>query len=231
MYKQIENKFKIGSKERTNKILFAVFTLIVALITAVPLAKTNAPIWSLIVAGVGDGVLLYIGTYCYIFIHLKRKKIKDVHFFNIENVIAHYQDEVHQKDLDLLYNITKDYNIDTIEKLQEAIRHYQNLLPRKVISGGTWLSICALSVSIAAFITVESQTTITAHLEVLIAVLVALTVIYFVFKVIGQELLQKFGKHAMYERLEAALSELYFTASIDEESDGEENATEQKENE
>ena len=98
------------------------------------------------------------------------------------------------------------------------------------MSGGTWMSIFALGVSIAAFISVESQTSATAHMEVLVVIWIILALIYFVFKVIGQELLQKIGKHAMYERLEAALSELYFTASIDEDSDCKENVPEHKEN-
>ena len=91
------------------------------------------------------------------------------------------------------------------------------------------MSIFALGVSIAAFISVESQTSVTAHLEVLVAVWITLALIYFAFKVIGQELLQRFGKHAMYERLEAALSELYFKATTDTDADDKGNSTEQNE--
>ena len=227
MYKQIESEFQFGSKERADKILFAIIVVIIAIITALPFAKTDAPIWSFLVVGFGEGLLLYVGSYIYIF--FKKGKNEKVSFFNIEKTIELYQKEVHIRDLDLLRNITKNHSIDTPKKLQEAIRHYQNLLPRKVLSGGTWMSIFALGVSIAAFISVESQTSVTAHLEVLVAVWITLALIYLAFKVIGQELLQRFGKHAMYERLEAALSELYFMATTDTDADDKGNSTEQNE--
>ena len=227
MYKQIESEFQFGSKERVDKILFAIIVVIIAIITALPFAKTDAPIWSCLGVGFGEGLLRDVGSYIYIF--LKKGKNEKVSFFNIEKTIELYQKEVHIRDLDLLRNITKNHSIDTPEKLQEAIRHYQNLLPRKVLSGGTWMSIFALGVSIAAFISVESQTSVTAHLEVLVAVWITLALIYLAFKVIGQELLQRFGKHAMYERLEAALSELYFMATTDTDADDKGNSTEQNE--
>ena len=236
MYIQIENEFKIGSKERANSIIFILVTVIIAIITTLPFAKTDAPIWLFLVVGLAEGVFLYVGSYIYMFATVKKDKkvINDekdkVDFFNIDSVVDLYKKIVHRRDLDLLFNITKKYHIDTTEKLQEAIRHYQNLLPRKVVSGGTWMSIFALGVSIAAFITVKSQTSITAHLEVLVAVWITLGLLYLAFKVIGQELLQRFGKHAMYERLEAALSELYFTATTDSDDD-KENVPERKENE
>ena len=229
MYKQIENEFVNGSKERKNKILFVVLTLIIASITSVPLVKVDAPIWSFLVAGVGEAILLLIISYFYMFFSLGKDQRKELGFFKILSVLAIYQSKVHAKDLILLINIAVKHDINTTEKIKEAIRHYQNLLPRKVISGGTWLSICALSVSIAAFISVENQTSVTAHLEVLVVVLVALTVIYFACKVIGEEWFQIFGKHAMYERLEAALSELYFMATTDTNADDKGNSTEQNE--
>ena len=229
MYKQIENEFVNGSKERKNKILFVILTLIIASITAVPLVKVDAPIWSFLVAGAGEAILLLIISYIYMYFSLGKNQRKELGFLKILSVLAVYQSEVHAKDLILLIDIAAKHHINTTEKIQEAIRHYQNLLPRKVLSGGTWLSICALSVSIAAFISVESQASVSAHLEVLVVVLVVLLVLYFACKVIGEELFQIFGKHAMYERLEAAFSEFFFSVSVRQNDENEGISTEQNE--
>ena len=236
MYARIENEFKIGSKERLNRIVFSIISVILAFITAILLVKLDAPFWWAFVVGPIEAFLLYVGSYIYMFVVLKKdkKEKKDekgkLSLISIDKVIDHYQNIVHRRDLDLLFNITKKYYIDTKEKLQEAIKHYQNLLPRKVFSGGMAISICALAVSIAAFISVESQTSISKHLEVFISVLLIVVAIWFTCRSIGAQWFKNFGKQAMYERLEAALSELYFTATTGVDDD-KKNAPERKENE
>lgn len=73
MYKQIENEFKNRSKEHANKLLFVIIVVIIAIITVLPFAKTDAPIWLFWVVGLGEGFFLYVGSYIYMFIVLKKR--------------------------------------------------------------------------------------------------------------------------------------------------------------
>ncbi len=216
MYKEIEVEFKKKSTKFKDKLLFcmsATITIAIA-ITVIFVLPTllNYSNWisMIICAGLA---LVYFGS-CYMYICIKVRKVKEIkwyEFFNYIKIWNIYIINARKQDKDKLTEIIESKGINTRIEIQEAIRHYQNLLPRKVISGGYLISIFALVISVLAFmIADENKNDDPKQLFILLVILfVVIAAYYFMFKAINENVLKYLGKYALYERLETALSEIY----------------------
>ena len=118
---------------------------------------------------------------------------------------------MHTEDIKTLRNILKSYNINTRPKVQETIRHYQCLLPRKIIAEGQLLTILALVISIIALLFSEPFATSEANMEIFFIILLMVIISYLIIQFIAKDILKIFSKEALYTRLEASLSEILMT--------------------
>ena len=219
MYLRIEEEFKEQSEYRNNQILFFIISIIffAGLYYACnPLYGKiyyNKPIEFLDVLYPLLVIILFFGV-CYIYIFYRCTKsfslqFKD--FFKLNQIINKYQEFMHTEDIKTLRNILKNYNINTRPKLQETIRHYQCLLPRKIIAEGQLLTILALAISIIALLFSEPFVTSESNIEALFVILLTVIIGYSVIQFIAKNILKIFSKEALYSRMEASLSEIFMT--------------------
>lgn len=219
MYLQIEEEFKEQSEYRNNQILF----FIIFIIFFVGLYYACNPLFGKIYYNKSVefldilypllAIILFLGV-CYIYIFYRCTKsffLRFKDFFKINQVINKYQEFMHTEDIKTLRNILKSYNINTRPKVQETIRHYQCLLPRKIIAEGQLLTILAFAISIIALLFSEPFATSESNMEVFFIILLMVIISYLIIQFIAKDILKIFSKEALYTRLEASLSEIFMT--------------------
>ncbi len=217
MYIRIEKEFKKKSKYRKSQLLFALGAFAYATVITLLFSSNFGAIiennkldsnfiWFLVV-----GIFMF-PIICYIYMLLsirKQVKITIENAFNYDFVRAEYEQMIHNKDLEVLSNILKDNNINTRPKVQEALRHYQCMLPRKVTSSGTLLSILAFTVSILALIFSETVFMSADVIPIILTIILGVILIYIIVLVITNGYFKAFCKDALYTRIEASLSEIF----------------------
>lgn len=215
MYLQIEDTFKKNSKIRASQVLFVVGALLFALIYVKPLdlvAKEENNGWlyaTILVLGI-----LFFYFICYIYIFFKglpneQRNIK--RFFNVIGTIDNYRDTLHTDDIKILKEILEEHKIDTRPKVEEAIRHYQCLLPRKVLPTGRLISILALVISTLALLVNETVLKSTENIKYILEIIFAVILFYALICLVEKTIFRVFGKSALYTRIEESLSEIFMT--------------------
>lgn len=215
MYLQIENEFKENSRIRSSQILFIVGAILFVLINSSFLDQIRASNFTneyYLLVFLGDTFLFYFICYLFVFFKGTDKRYRSVkNFISVHKTIHAYQDKLHEKDISILKEILQDYNIDTRPKVEEAIRHYQCLLPRKVSQTGQLLSILALVVSILALLVSEMVSQSVENVEFILGIILTVIIIYIVVRLIEKNVFRIFGKDALYTRIEDSLSEIFMT--------------------
>ena len=215
MYLQIEEEFKKQSKTRNAQVLFVLGTFLLALICTMLLNK---------IAGIDNyeiayTIILLLGlfifyTICYIFmfvIGLCKKQRSFEQFFKIKDTICTYQEKLHNDDIKILQGILKNHKINTRPKVEEAIRHYQCLLPRKVSQPGQLLTILAFVISTLALLFSETVISSTENVQFIGGIIFTIIIIYAVVRMIEKNIFRIFGKDVLYMRIEDSLSEIFMT--------------------
>ena len=219
MYLQIEEEFKEQSEYRNNRILLFLVSLIFSVVgyyACNPLYEKiyyNDSIRFLDILYPVLAFTLFFGV-CYIYIFIRGQKyfslrLKD--FFKINQVLNKYQEFMHEEDIKALQDILKSHSINTRPKVQEAIRHYQCLLPTKIMSNGQLLTILAFSISIITLLFSEPFLHSNSNVEILVALLIGIIVFYWIIQFIAKNILKVFSKDALYTRMEISLSEIFMT--------------------
>ena len=233
MYLQIEEEFKEQSEYRNSQILFIFASVIFSIglyYACDPLYQKindNRDIDLLDVLYPLLAIVLFLGL-CYLYIFSRCKKYFDLPFkdiFKIIQITNKYQEFMHIEDIKTLRNILKEYNINTRPKIQEAIRHYQCLLPRKIISGGQLLTILALVISIIALLFSEPFARSESNIEIFFVIILMVIIGYLIVQFIAKNVLKIFSNEALYIRMEASLAEIFMNYYLrkSEEQEPEEN--------
>lgn len=215
MYLQIEEEFKKQSKTRNAQVLFVLGAFLLALICTMILNK---------IAGIDNYEIAYtitllLGLFifyviCYTFmfvIALCKKQRSFKQFFKIKDTICTYQKKLHNDDIKILQGILKNHKINTRPKVEEAIRHYQCLLPRKVSQPGQLLTILAFVISTLALFASETVISSTENIQFIAGILFTVIIIYAMVRLIEKNIFRVFGKDALYMRIEDSLSEIFMT--------------------
>ena len=133
-----------------------------------------------------------------------------------------FREQQEENDRALLLTIIIHHNIDTKEKLREALRHYQTLMPKK-LSSGMYLAIFALSVSIIPhfwesfevwYLIFTNSPDEPSSLQTMISFFIVLSIIVIASIFMLISLIAKFLKshlyHDVHEDIEGILSYIYF---------------------
>lgn len=158
--------------------------------------------------------VLFFYFICYIFVFFngltkKERSIKS--FFNIINTTDTYKEKIHDDDIKILKEILEEHKINTRPKIEEAIRHYQCLLPRKTVPTGRLISILALVISVLALLVNETVIKSVENIKFILLILFTVILFYGIVWLIGNTIFRVFGKDALYTRIEDSLSEIYMT--------------------
>ena len=225
MYLRIEKEFKKRSKHRKTQLRFVVgafaFATILSLLFSSDLfamIENNKIdvnyIWFTLL-----GMLPFF-VICHIYMAIsirKYVKLSIKNIFDLDFIQEKYKEMIHEEDLKILCEILKDNHINTRPKVQETIRHYQCLLPRKVSTSGTLLSILAFTVSTMALIFSESVWNSATTLVIVLVIVLAVMLIYGMIIMIDKFYFKALGNDALYMRLEASLSEIFMDYYLKEE--------------
>ena len=228
MYLQIENKFKKNSKIRISQLLFIAGVLLIAIICSMisKLIKSEENYWDFY------ALILLIGSFvfyviCYVFmffIGLTKDKRTIKAFFSIGETIQAYQNRLHEEDIKILKAILEEHKINTRPKIEEAIKHYQCLLPRKISQTGQLLSILAFVISTLALLVSETVIASAENVGFILGIIFMITIFYALVRFIEKNIFRVFGKDAFYTRIEDSLSEIFMTYYLKKDSKtGEEN--------
>lgn len=170
----------------------------------------------------GSSLVLYllaiIIAYTIIFIIAKKKKsFRAKDYFHLKRVLNSLKD-ISKKDVQILVPLLKRYGINTRPKVQEADKHYQILLLRKSKNGFAILSIISLAISIASIIlsalNYKSGKDLIVLLIVLLSLIICVTLVCILIKIIYRTICYNLSEYALYERIEAALSEIWMKQLI-----------------
>ncbi len=215
MYLQIEEEFKKRSKTRNAQALFVLGVILFALICTTLLdkitGKDNYEICYAIILLLG---MFIFYTICYTFIFvigLSKKQRSFKQFFKIKDTIHSYQEKLHSDDIKILQEILEKHKINTRPKVEEAIKHYQCLLPRKISQTGQLLSILAFVISTLALLVSETVLQSVENVGFILGIILTVTIIYLSVRLIEKNIFRIFGKDALYMRIEDSLSEIFMT--------------------
>lgn len=213
MYLRIEKEFKKKSKNRKYQLLFVLgvfiysFTLSNVLVLGVGLEKS---IGTYILITFSSLIPFYLVCYGVILLTVKKyEKISFSQILDIENIKNKYQEIIYKEDIKILTEILKQNKINTRPKVQETIRHYQCMLPRRIESTGKLLTILAFAISIMALLFSDTVISSMKNVQVIFVIVFVVVVMYWVIHIIEKNYFRIFGKEELYIRLEASLSEIF----------------------
>lgn len=213
MYLRIEKEFKKKSKNRKYQLLFVLgvfiysFTLSNVLVLGVGLEKS---IGTYILITFSSLIPFYLVCYGVILLTVKKyEKISFSQILDIENIKNKYQEIIYKEDIKILTEILKQNKINTRPKVQETIRHYQCMLPRRIESTGKLLTILAFAISIMALLFSDTVISSMKNVQVIFVIVFVVVVMYWGIHIIEKNYFRIFGKEELYIRLEASLSEIF----------------------
>lgn len=220
MYDKLTNDFKNELIDRridkTILIMFSILFLIYLVTTTILWSVYNY--W--VVLFVSNSVLAFVcATTAYTIIFMVAKKenlvyVKDYfHFRHVKNSLKHAL----KKDVDILSALTKSHGINTRPKVQEAIRHYHALLLKKSNNGFAIISVLSLTISVVGIIfsvvNYDSSKDLISLMVLLFSIILCVTAVCFFVKKVYRETYYSLSDYALFERIEAALSEIWVKQS------------------
>ena len=212
MYLQIENEFRQKSRFfKQNLILTLCSVALVAVLIAIYNITEEKNRIAVVIVCFFIGLFLMLITFYAIiyFKHVNKEKRSLCAFFRFSTTIHTYQEKIHNEDIQTLKQILKKHKIDTRPKLEEVIKHYQCVLPRKVEQSGQLLSILALVISVLALLLSETVMKSEENIAGVILILVMVALLYLIAQYFNRNVLKVFSKDSLYERIESSLAEIF----------------------
>lgn len=214
MYLQIENEFRQKSRFlKQNLILILCSVALVTVLIAVYNIAEEKNRIAVVIVGFFIGLfLMWITFYAIIYFkHVNKEKKSFCAFFRFSTTLHTYQEKIHNEDIQTLKQILKEHKINTRPKIEEAIKHYQCLLPRKTSQTGQLLSILALVISMLALLVSETVIASAENVGFILEIILTVIIVYAVISLIEKNIFRVFGKDALYTRIEDSLSEIFMT--------------------
>lgn len=217
MYEKLTTKFKNNLIDRKFDIKMYCIMFAILAAYAIVISATWIIFKSKLIFGINLGCLFateLISLNILIFTAAKQStnvKIKD--FLNYKKLFRCMR-YANQKDINILNPILEEFGINTQEKIQEALRHYQLLLQRKTKTNFTTISILSLTVSILGIIISYFKggpNSVIPFMILLFEVIIIVILVCFAIKIIYKNCIYYFTDYALCERIEAALSEICMT--------------------
>ena len=212
MYLQIENEFRQKSRFlKQNLILILCSVALVTVLIAVYNIAEEKNRIAVVIVGFFIGLfLMWITFYAIIYFkHVNKEKKSFCAFFRFSTTLHTYQEKIHNEDIQTLKQILKKHKIDTRPKLEEVIKHYQCVLPRKVEQSGQLLSILAFVISVLALLLSETVIKSAENISGVILILVMVVLLYLIAQSFKRNVLKVFSKESLYERIESSLAEIF----------------------
>lgn len=212
MYLQIENEFRQKSRFlKQNLILILCSVALVTVLIAVYNIAEEKNRIAVVIVGFFIGLfLMWITFYAIIYFkHVNKEKRSFCAFFRFSTTLHTYQEKIHNEDIQTLKQILKKHKIDTRPKLEEVIKHYQCVLPRKVEQSGQLLSILAFVISVLALLLSETVMKSAENIAEVILILVMVALLYLIAQSFNRNVLKVFSKKSLYERIESSLAEIF----------------------
>ena len=208
MYVKIESQFKKRSACRKTQLFFIFAVLAWAILStfASNVICGKVLFWHSIISV----DLFYIGVYGYVIISVRNEndfKLKKA--WNVFFIVDLYQIKIHDHDHKLLKEILNENHVNTRAKTLEAIRHYQVLIPRRIVSSGNLISIVALTTSIIALLLDDDGFKPIENTERVFTIIFTVVLFYLMGSMINKTIFKVFGEEELYKRLEASLSKIY----------------------
>ena len=216
MYLEIEREFRKKSKIFRSRLLLVSSIIVLSLIYVIIFNRFAVEnllnyfnvdkILLLIFLG---SLIFWIICYFYIFFYVAIKtEWKYMNFFKVDETKAVYLDLIHKSDIKILKDILKEHNINTRPKMQETIRHYQTLLPRKIASSN-FLSILAFSISVLSLLFSDFVLASKENMREVFAIIIIIALGYCAVHMISKNYFKFLSKEDLYGRIEASLSEIF----------------------
>ena len=224
MYLQIENEFRQKSRFlKQNLILILCSVALVTVLIAVYNIAEEKNRIAVVIVGFFIGLfLMWITFYAIIYFkHVNKEKKSFCAFFRFSTTLHTYQEKIHNEDIQTLKQILKKHKIDTRPKLEEVIKHYQCVLPRKVEQSGQLLSILAFVISVLALLLSETVIKSAENISGVILILVMVVLLYLIAQSFKRNVLKVFSKESLYERIESSLAEIFMIWYLKEDKMGE----------
>lgn len=210
MYNRIEDDFKKKSGFTQDTIFIViVYILFIACSVALTLLLEKV-LYSYILF-----LFLFFVVYFYMYKMIKKLDSSEkIPFWNFKTNISIYKKLRRKNSIDKLVIICEENHINTRPKVQEALRHYQVLMPRNIIGSGVFISLFALVISIAAFAYTENGAISVLKLQFIGSIFLLVTLLYLFSKTIIEPLISNFGRKAIIQRMESLLSIIFFQSLI-----------------
>ena len=152
------------------------------------------------------------------FIGLTKDKRTIKAFFSIVETIQAYQNKLHDEDIKILKAILEEHKINTRPKIKEAIKHYQCLLPRKILQTGQFFSFLAFVISTLALLVSETVIASAENVGFILGIILTVIIVYAVISLIEKNIFRVFGKDALYTRIEDSLSQIFMNYYLKKDS-------------
>lgn len=217
MYDSITTKFKNSLIDRKFDIKSYCIMFAILVAYAIIITTTWIIFKSQLIFGLSTGCLILLEWFSLnilIFTTAKQSsnvKIKD--FLNYRKLFRCMR-EATKKDTFILNPIIEEFGINTRPRIQEAIRHYQFLLQRKTKANFTAVPIISVVVSVIGIIVSYFKSGPDSVIPCIILMSVAIIVVIivcFAIQKIYKDCIYCLTEYAIYERIEAALSEIWMT--------------------
>lgn len=217
MYNLLISRFKSALTDRNVELkLIIIFSII--LLISFCVITINAVIWQIwflyAVSIVFVLVTCLISAHCILFTATKKKlnyRFKD--FFRFKTVWKN-AGRAQEQDSIILLPLLKEIGIDTMSKVQEAIRHFQLLLSVKQKKGLEIVPIVSVALSISIAICGVVKTSLILFIAYLFSAMILTIIMCLAVKCIYKGIYYSLSEYALCERIEMALSEIYMKELI-----------------
>lgn len=219
MYNSIRSEFKDRSKYYKNQSIYVcipIFYIVLAvLIIFVSKIDIFNPFYLYIILICSLAVLIFLTYYGVMIITVRKdEKFSFKKILRIMPLVDLYSEYIHSKDINLLVEILKDYGVNTRPKVQEVLRHFQCLLPRKTVGGGQLISVLALTIAVLALLFQDNIYNSENNMLMAIIIIGFVLILYLLFYMFNKDVLRVFGVDALNQRIESAVSEIWIKSMI-----------------
>ena len=205
MYNEVENRFREEAFSRKfsklNMILFICYILFSLL--SFKIFESKIAVGSVIIYC----LVFYLIIYVYKYVKLRQNNIKN-NIFCFEKNDKNFEQLKMEKDEEILQNIIECYNINSKDKIKEALRHYQSIAPRATIERLSFSSIISIALSIVSLLLGEPVYN-SPDMQQIVIVFLLMVVIYIMIINYVLSKVYIFRGSDLYMRIESLLSAIY----------------------
>lgn len=209
MYTEIEEVFIEQAQFRKSRFRMLLFAVLVFIAYVWVASKINTDLLLMLWA-LGSLIFFFGSVYGWLLFSIRKvKEFNKKQFWDVYYVIELYHKRNHDADIAVLKRALEEHHIDTKAKMEEAIRHYQMLIPRNVKSGSSWLSVLSLAIAVIALLVSGDVLFKEPYMEIASMMFWIIISLYMMYLLINKGVLWLFGSIELYKRLEASISEIY----------------------